>query len=95
MKGSFFDSDGTAHGLTCRRSRGLAACRANGSPFVKNAASRLYWSHVWGAGCEAAWDLIFARARVAEAAPRSGLQVPCRLSASATTRGRLPASRAL
>jgi hypothetical protein len=33
---------------------------------VKNAASGL--SRVWRAGCEAAWDLIFARARVAESA---------------------------
>src|SRR2546426_468007 len=43
----------------------------NGSPFVKNAASRLYWRHV-GFWLQAAWDLIFARARVA--APRSGFR---------------------
>jgi hypothetical protein len=41
------------------------------SPSLKGAASRHYWSHVWGSGCEAAWDLIFARARVAEA-PHGG-----------------------
>ena len=35
---------------------------------VKNAASRLCWSRVWRSGCEAAWDLILARARVAESA---------------------------
>lgn len=29
-----------------------------------------------GFWCEAGWDLIFARARVAKAAPRSGLQAP-------------------
>ena len=47
-----------------------APCR--GSPFVKNTAPRL-WSHVCGSGCEAAWDLIIARARVVESVLRSGL----------------------
>jgi hypothetical protein len=36
----------------------------SGSAYAKNATSKLCWSHVWGFGCETAWDLIFARARV-------------------------------
>jgi hypothetical protein len=44
-----------------------------GSPFVKNAAPRLCWSHVWGSGREAAWDLRCARARLTESVLRSGL----------------------
>src|SRR6266581_3389337 len=35
---------------------------------VESAASRLCWRRVWRSGCEAAWDLRFARARVAESA---------------------------
>src|SRR4029450_10581912 len=39
------------------------------------------WSHVRGSGCEAAWDLIFARARVAGSPLWGGVSGSCRFSA--------------
>src|SRR6266516_2525476 len=47
--------------------------RVSGIAIVKNAASRFCWSHVWRSGCDAAWDLIFARAHVTESALGAGL----------------------